>query len=123
MHLGTLPATEACLAGGNGAVIPVDIAAARAVAIVRPLGETERLPLAQALGRVVAAAIRATLDLPPFDNSAMDGYAIRRECLAGDGPWTLPFAGRLAAGDAPGHAAADQAALRFFSSPDTRLVT
>ena len=41
-----------------------------------PLG-SEQVPLPQALGRVLAAAVRATRDIPPFRNSAMDGYAVR----------------------------------------------
>ncbi len=37
--------------------------------------------------------------LPPFDNSAMDGYAVRRADLFGDGPWRLPVQGLVKAGD------------------------
>ena len=44
-------------------------------AIAGPLG-SEEVPVAAALGRVAAAAVRATTDLPPWDNSAMDGYAV-----------------------------------------------
>lgn len=43
---------------------------------VQPLG-AERVPLAEAGGRVLAEDIHAAQDLPPFDNSAMDGYAVR----------------------------------------------
>jgi molybdopterin molybdotransferase len=42
---------------------------------------TERLPLARACGRILRAAARADLDSPPFDASAMDGYAARRADL------------------------------------------
>jgi molybdopterin molybdotransferase len=43
----------------------------------------EPCPLAEASGRVLARAVRSDLDLPPFDRSAMDGYAVRRADLSG----------------------------------------
>ena len=45
---------------------------------IRPLG-VERVPLLDALGRLLAADVHATYDSPPLDNSAMDGYAVRHE--------------------------------------------
>ena len=54
----------------------------------------ERVPLAAAAGRVTAAPVRATVDLPPFASSAMDGYAVR----AADLPAVLPVVARVAAG-------------------------
>jgi molybdopterin molybdotransferase len=60
---------------------------------VRPL-PSERVPLELAAGRVLAEAARATVDLPPFPSSAMDGFAVR----AGDVPGTLPVVARIAAG-------------------------
>ncbi|WP_323845333.1 gephyrin-like molybdotransferase Glp [Microbulbifer magnicolonia] len=56
-----------------------------------PVSETETLPLEQACGRILAVPAKARLDLPPCDNSAMDGYA-----LCGDGPYRL--AGKSLAG-------------------------
>ncbi|MEU5642544.1 molybdopterin molybdotransferase MoeA [Streptomyces milbemycinicus] len=56
-------------------------------------------PLADALGHVLAAPLTALTDLPSFDTSAMDGWA-----LAGPGPWRLPAAGRSILA---GHAEAD----------------
>lgn len=50
--------------------------AAVLAAIPGPVGDIERLPPSAALGRVVAETAVATVDLPPWDNSAMDGYAI-----------------------------------------------
>ena len=47
---------------------------------IRPLG-VERVPLLDALGRLLAADVHATYDSPPLDNSAMDGYAVRHEDL------------------------------------------
>ena len=55
----------------------IDIATARELVLssARPLG-SERLPLADALGRVLCEDVSAEEDLPPFDSSAMDGYAL-----------------------------------------------
>jgi molybdopterin molybdotransferase len=60
---------------------------------VRPLGG-EDVPVARAAGRVVAARALAVTDLPPFDSSAMDGYAVR----AVDTPGRLTVVGHSAAG-------------------------
>ncbi|HSS73470.1 MAG TPA: gephyrin-like molybdotransferase Glp [Gaiellaceae bacterium] len=60
---------------------------------VRPLA-AERLSLAEAAGRFLAEPARALVDLPPFRNSAMDGYAVRAE----DTPGELPVVHRVAAG-------------------------
>lgn len=62
---------------------------------IHPL-ETETVPLLQALGRAVAEAVIAPLDLPRFDNSAMDGYALRA-ADSGEGV-KLRVTGYLAAG-------------------------
>ncbi len=43
---------------------------------VRPIERTERVPLVEGRGRVLAAAVRATADVPPFSRAAMDGYAV-----------------------------------------------
>ena len=59
----------------------------------KPLA-TERVPLEQAAGRVLAETAHATVDLPPFPSSAMDGFAVR----AADTPGRLRVAFRIAAG-------------------------
>ncbi|MFZ0247668.1 MAG: hypothetical protein WAL68_18485, partial [Candidatus Binatus sp.] len=48
---------------------------------VAPLG-VERIPIVEALGRVLAEDISSPRDIPGFDNSAMDGYAVRAADLA-----------------------------------------
>jgi molybdopterin molybdotransferase len=56
------------------------------------------------------------MDLPPFDNSAMDGYAVRMADLTGSRPWTLELVGRIAAGDdAGGELAKPGSAVRIFT--------
>ena len=57
------------------------------------------LPADQCLGRRLAVDLYSLTPLPPFTNSAMDGFAIRFDDLAGEGPWTLPVAGDIPAGD------------------------
>lgn len=61
----------------------------------------EPVPLERALGRVSADQVRAAAPVPPFDNSAMDGYALRAEDAAGASPQSpilLPVAGESSAG-------------------------
>ncbi|MFH1530849.1 MAG: gephyrin-like molybdotransferase Glp [Pseudomonadota bacterium] len=65
--------------------ISVDEARARILAGVRAL-EARTLPLLGALGHILAEDIVADVALPPFDNSAMDGYAVRRSDIAGASP-------------------------------------
>jgi len=57
--------------------------------------KTERVPLNESLGRVLAQDILADTDQPPFNKSAMDGYA----CALSDLPGPLVVAGRIAAGE------------------------
>src|SRR3712207_4558384 len=67
---------------------------------IRPL-PVERVPLLDALGRVLATPAVATLTLPAWDNSAMDGYAVRASDIAGaspEAPVTLPVLETVAAG-------------------------
>ncbi|WP_280354228.1 gephyrin-like molybdotransferase Glp [Nocardia otitidiscaviarum] len=71
----------------------------RIESLLRPLAdrETERIPMARALGRRLAEDLHSPLDLPVFRNSSMDGYAVRAESVA-TVPVTLPLAGVVAAG-------------------------
>jgi molybdopterin molybdotransferase len=65
---------------------------------VTTVAETERVPLHGARGRVAAFDVKAPVNLPPFDNSAVDGYAVRHADLRNDGDTRLAIAGRLTAG-------------------------
>lgn len=89
----------------------------RLAANVRPLAGTECLPLAGALGRVLARPVRNEGPLPRFDNSAMDGFALATRDLAGDGPWHLPVRARVAAGQMPAPLAPGTAARIFTGAP------
>ena len=78
----------------------VQEASARILADVRPL-DVQRVPLREALGRVLAEDVRSPIDLPLWDNSSMDGYAVRAADVAPVGPArfvTLPVLETVRAG-------------------------
>jgi molybdopterin molybdotransferase len=79
---------------------PLSIDAARALALrhATPVREHERIALRDALGRVLDADLRSPLDVPAYDNAAMDGYAFAGALLAGTADCALPIAGRALAG-------------------------
>ena len=58
----------------------------------------ETINITDARGRITAADILSTTDVPVFDNSAMDGYAVRKSDLIGSPPYRLPLVGTVAAG-------------------------
>jgi molybdopterin molybdotransferase len=73
------------------AQISVADARARIAAALRPLTDTERVPLGDALGRVLGADLISPIDVPAHDNSAMDGFAFRGAELneAADSRWRI----------------------------------
>ncbi len=79
----------------------------------KPLTETERVPLLAGLGRVLAAPLVSPIAVPPWDNSAMDGYALRSVDLGSDGA-RLRVAQRIPAGQR-GLALAPGTAARIFT--------
>ncbi|MEN5240205.1 MULTISPECIES: molybdopterin molybdotransferase MoeA [Pseudomonas] len=80
--------------------MPVEEALERLLALAEaaPIGDTEEVALADAEGRVLARELVAGLDLPPWPNSAMDGYALRLADWQGE---ALPVSQRIFAGHAP----------------------
>ncbi len=86
--------------GKRGALMPVEVALARLLALAEaaPIREAQRVPLAQVDGRVLAEDLVSSLDLPPWPNSAMDGYALRLSDWHGE---PLPVSQRIFAGQAP----------------------
>ncbi len=87
--------------------LSLDQALERLLAGIEPVTQVERLPLDQAPGRVLAADVLSPLDLPPFTNSAMDGYAVRagearpgaRLRVAGTSLAGRPFTGSMGASE------------------------
>ena len=82
---------------------------------VAAVAETERVPLHGARSRVLAFDVKAPVNLPPFDNSAVDGYAVRHADLAPDGDSKLTIAGRLTAGARADIALKPGEAVRIFT--------
>lgn len=83
-------------------MLTVPEAATRIVASVQPLPSVS-VPLAEAVGCVLAADAVSPITLPHWDNSAMDGYAVHGADVAGaseQSPRTLPVVGSIAAGAA-----------------------
>ncbi len=100
-----------CFAFG-GALLTLDAAREMIEAQVGPVDGTERVGLQEADGRVLAVDVASPVDLPPFDNSAVDGYAVRLAGLEAGG--RLPVLGRLAAGTTA-RPLAEGSACRIFT--------
>jgi len=103
--------SDDCFAFG-GPLLTLDAARAMIAAQVRRIEGTERVGLLAADGRVLAADLVAPVDLPPFDNSAVDGYAVQLAGLEKGG--RLPVSGRLAAGE-PAQPLIEGSAQRIFT--------
>jgi molybdopterin molybdotransferase len=95
------------------AMISFDEARTRLQAGATPITDVCELPLAECYGRVLAADLASPFDVPGFDNSAMDGYALRLADLAA-AAGKLPVRQRIAAGMAP-EALQPGAAARIFT--------
>ena len=81
----------------NKGLLSVDEALATLLAGATPVVEVEQVPTMEAAGRVLARPQTSTMDVPPMDNSAMDGYAVRLADLDASGK-TLKVAQRIPAG-------------------------
>ena len=98
-------------------MIRVDEAIERLLHVARCRAGQETVPTGEGLGRVLAADVVSPLDVPPADNSAMDGYALRRADWRGaDKP--IPISQRITAGSRPG-ALAPGTAARIFTGAET----
>jgi molybdopterin molybdotransferase len=98
-------------------LISVEEALSKVLSHVEPL-EPERVPILDALGRVLAEQVTSDSDIPPFDNSAMDGYAVREVDVAGatvETPVRLAVVGSVAAGYVAGMHVAPGTALRIMT--------
>ncbi|MBT6096181.1 MAG: molybdopterin molybdotransferase MoeA [Rhodospirillaceae bacterium] len=103
-----------CFAFG-GALMPVDEATAILADRVTSVAGHETVPLADALGRVLAEDVSAPRDVPPHDNSAVDGYAVFFDDLILDAETRLPVGGRVAAGHPLGRDSQRGEAIRIFT--------
>jgi molybdopterin molybdotransferase len=92
----------------------VDDAIRHLVSRARPVSKTETVALTQSLDRILATDYQVPADVPPADNSAVDGYAVRAGDLSAN--TRLPVSGRVAAGHAPGSLKAGTAVRIFTGS-------
>jgi molybdopterin molybdotransferase len=98
-------------------VLTVAEAVARILADV-PRGPVERVALPEALGRVLASPAISPVTLPAWDNSAMDGYAVRGldvERASANAPVTLPVLETIAAGGFPSRPLPPASAMRIMT--------
>lgn len=124
--------SDDCFAFG-GDLTPIDEALAQLSSVLVAVTEPETVPLSNTLGRILAEDLRAAEDVPPHDNSAVDGYAVYFDDLTPDRETTLAIIGRAAAGHPLSGAQARGQAVRIFtgapmpsgqdgSGPDTVLM-
>jgi molybdopterin molybdotransferase len=99
----------------NKGLLSVDEALAQLLAGARPVTEIEEVPTLEATGRILARAQRSTMDVPPMDNSAMDGYAVRTSDLGGNA--SLRVAQKIMAGSVGKPLEAGSAARIFTGAP------
>jgi molybdopterin molybdotransferase len=105
-------------------LLTVEDALERVLAAIETPVDTERRRTADALGRVLAEPVVGRVDLPPWDNSAMDGYAIRSrdvDAAGEDTPATLKVVGEVAAGSAPDRAVEPGTAIRIATGAPVPL--
>jgi molybdopterin molybdotransferase len=106
--------SDDCFAFG-GPMMSVDEAVGIIAARVTPVREIETIALAQADGRVLASEVRAPLPLPPFTNSAVDGYAVASRDLGHAGEQAFAVTGRVQAGASASQAIQPGQAVRIFT--------
>jgi molybdopterin molybdotransferase len=106
--------TDDCFAF-SGPLLPIADMERLIIERVTPVAEVEQVPLDEALGRVVAADVAAIDDLPPFDNSAVDGFAVRYADLAVAADTRLVVAERVMAGHVAVHPLGPNEAVRIFT--------
>jgi molybdopterin molybdotransferase len=106
--MNSIAGTVSCIDGYDPDALRVDRAGAAIRACLRPVVQTERVPVREALGRVLAEEIVPSIDVPGHDNSAMDGFAVRSADFRGEeivlrqigtALAGKPFRGAVAAGE------------------------
>ena len=108
--------SDDCFAFG-GPMLSVDEAVGIIAAKVTAVQEIESVPLVAADGRILARDVAAPLPLPPFTNSAVDGYAVHGSDLPREKEKAFPVKGRVAAGSAAQAAKPGEAVRIFTGAP------
>ncbi len=98
-------------------LMPIEEALALLLKNAEPITESEKVSLAEAHGRILAEDLSSTIEVPPHDNSAMDGYAVRSVDLADSNEKLLPISQRIPAGVMGTELEAGTAARIFTGAP------
>src|SRR5580693_5125181 len=106
--------TDDCFAF-NGPLLPVSDAERLIGERVTPVSGHETVSLREAVGRVLVEDVVAPVNVPPFDNSAVDGYAVRAQDLKSGAETRLHVVDRVAAGHDATHALRAGEATRIFT--------
>lgn len=106
--------SDDCFAFG-GPMLPVDDVLKLIESRIASVTETQVVPVALARGRILARDVAAPVALPPFDNSAVDGYAVRFADLNTDGEARLAVSSRLLAGSRALEPLQAATAMRIFT--------
>ncbi len=118
------PLKDDCFAHA-GDLTPLETALEQLETTINPVVGVETVPVGEALFRILAEDVRSDRDVPPHDNSAVDGYAVYHDDLSTDGDTRLPLGERITAGHPLGHVAERGKAHRIFTGapmpegPDT----
>jgi molybdopterin molybdotransferase len=106
--------TDDCFAF-SGPLMPIEEVERLIAERVAPVNEVEQVALGDALGRVLASDLVAPIDLPPFANSAVDGFAVRHADLSAQGETRLRVMQRVTAGSAAAAPVGAGEAIRIFT--------
>jgi len=98
-------------------LMTIDDALSLLLSHAQPITETEKLPLDQAHGRILSEDLTSSIQVPPHDNSAMDGYAVHSSDLANNKEVLLPVSQRIPAGTMGTPLKAGTAARIFTGAP------
>ena len=98
-------------------MLSVEAALSKVLELVDPL-EPELSSVQNTLGQVLSADIASNISLPPFDNSAMDGYAVQSSdtsAASKTSPVLLKVGGQVSAGELPEHSVSPGTAIRIMT--------
>ena len=99
----------------GGSLLSIDAALGLISRHASAVAGTETLAPGTARGRILALPVLAEAMVPPFDNAAMDGYALDCAALEGNGPWRLKITHRVAAGQVATEPVGVMQAARIFT--------
>lgn len=94
-------------------LMPVKSAIDKLLGCAEPIGQSQKINLADALGYVLAEDQFSAINVPAFNNSAMDGYAVNLDCM--NEASLLPISQRIIAGDAADTPLQDETCARIFT--------